>query len=72
MPNVTVEKDKYEKTKKKKQFEKIASQYSGLALKGFECGIVYISKVSVEITDAVDEVGNSNFIRGWFSCLLEA
>jgi hypothetical protein len=29
------------------------------------------SKVSVKITDAADEVGNSNFIFGWFSCLLE-
>lgn len=29
------------------------------------------SKVSVEITDAADEVGNSKFICGWFSCLLE-
>lgn len=30
-----------------------------------------ISKVSVEITDAAAEVGTSNFIGGWFGCLLE-
>lgn len=32
---------------------------------------LYVFQVSVEITDAADDVGNSNFICGLLGCLLQ-